>query len=132
LNAGAIPPYLGHDPQQYAPPQIRENHMNIKLVAAIAVATLLTAGAVFAQSKPAELLLAYRAGVAAATCDLGLDPAKESEIGDAVQRIEQKSGLAQPELDALWAETQAAQGADSDGFCAAAAADIDKTIAAAN
>lgn len=106
--------------------------MNLKLVASFAFATVLTAGAVFAQSAPAELVTAYKAGVAAAKCDLGLDPAKESQIGDAVQRIEQKSGLAQGDLDALWSETQAAQEADSAGFCGAAAGDIDKTIAAAN
>ena len=106
--------------------------MNLQLAAAIIVATLLTAGAVFAQSAPADLVTAYKAGVAAAKCDLGLDPAKESQIGDAVQRIEQKSGLAQADLDALWSETQAAQEADTAGFCGAASVEIDKTIAAAN
>ncbi|NMD07487.1 MAG: hypothetical protein GYA66_05875 [Phyllobacteriaceae bacterium] len=106
--------------------------MNLKLVASLAFATLLTAGAVFAQSAPAELVTAYKAGVAAAKCELGLDPAKESQIGDAVQRIEQKSGLAQAELDALWASTQADQAADSAGFCGTSADAIDKTIAAAN
>lgn len=106
--------------------------MNLKLVASFAFATVLTAGAVFAQSAPAELVTAYKAGVAAAKCDLGLDPAKESQLGDAVQRVEQKSGLAQGDLDALWSETQAAQEADSATFCGDAAAEIDKTIAAAN
>jgi hypothetical protein len=106
--------------------------MNLKLTAAIAAATLLTAGAVFAQSAPAALVTAYKAGVAAAKCDLGLDADKESQIGDAVQRLEQKSGLAQGELDALWSETQAAQAADSAGFCASANAEIEQTLAAAN
>jgi hypothetical protein len=55
-----------------------------------------------AQSAPAALVSAYKAGVAAAKCDLGLDPAKESALGDAVQRVEQKSGLAQEQLDTLW------------------------------
>jgi hypothetical protein len=106
--------------------------MNIKLFASILFASLLTAGAVFAQSAPPQLVSAYRAGVAAAKCDLGLDSAKESQLGDAVQRAEQKSGLAQAELDTLWSDTQAAQGADPAGFCAAAVADIEKTIGAAN
>ena len=106
--------------------------MNLKLVATFAFATALTAGAVFAQSAPADLVSAYKAGVAAAKCELGLDPGKESQLGDAVQRVEQKSGLAQGDLDALWSETQAAQEADAAGFCGAAAAEIDKTIAAAN
>ena len=105
--------------------------MNIKLIAALSVATLLTAGAVLAQSAPPDLVSAYKAGVAAAKCNLGLDPAKESALGDAVQRIEAKSGLAQGELDAAWADAQAAQAADAEGFCAAAAKDIDKAIAAA-
>ncbi len=106
--------------------------MKLTLAASIVFASLLTAGAVFAQSAPAELVSAYKAGVAAAKCNLGLDSAKESQLGDAVQRIEQKSGLAQGDLDALWSETQAAVEADATGFCAAAAADIDKTIASAN
>lgn len=106
--------------------------MNMKLIAALSVATLLTAGAVLAQSAPPDLVAAYKAGVAAAKCDLGLDPGKESAIGDAVQRIEQKSGLDQGQLDALWSETQAALDADKAGFCGAAAAEIDATIAAAN
>lgn len=106
--------------------------MNLKLIASFTLATALTAGAVFAQSAPADLVTAYKAGVAAAKCDLGLDPGKESQLGDAVQRIEQKSGLAQGDLDALWSSTQADQAADSAGFCGAGAAAIDKTIAAAN
>ena len=106
--------------------------MNVKLIASLTLATLLTAGAVLAQSAPAALVSAYKAGVAAAKCDLGLDPAKESAIGDAVQRVEQKSGLAQEQLDTLWTDTQAAHDADAAGFCASAAGEIDKTIAAAN
>lgn len=106
--------------------------MNLKLIASLSVATLLTAGAVLAQSAPADLVSAYKAGVAAAKCDFGLDPAKESALGDAVQRVEQKSGLAQDQLDTLWSDTQAAHDADAAGFCGAASAEIDKTIASAN
>ena len=106
--------------------------MILKLVASFTFAITLTAGAVFAQSAPADLVTAYKAGVAAAKCDLGLDPAKESQLGDAVQRIEQKSGLAQGDLDTLWADTQAAQAADSAGFCGGGNDAIDKTITAAN
>jgi hypothetical protein len=106
--------------------------MNFKLIAALSVATMLTAGAVLAQSAPADLVTAYKAGVGASKCGFGLDSAKESALGDAVQRIEQKSGLAQGDLDTLWADTQAAHDADSAGFCGAAADAIDKTIAAAN
>lgn len=106
--------------------------MKLNLVLSIAFASALTAGAVLAQSAPAELVTAYKAGVGAAKCGLGLDSGKESQLGDAVQRIEQKSGLAQADLDALWSQTQAEQEADSAGFCGAVAAAIDKTIAAAN
>jgi hypothetical protein len=53
-------------------------------------------------------------------------------LGDAVQRVEQKSGLAQEQLDTLWSDTQAAHDADAAGFCGAAAGEIDKTITAAN
>jgi hypothetical protein len=109
----------------------RDPAMNFKLIAALSLATLLTAGAVLAQSAPADLVAAYKAGVAAAKCDLGLDQAKEGALGDAVQRIEQKSGLAQEQLDTLWKDTQAAQEADAAGFCASAAGEIDNTIAKA-
>jgi hypothetical protein len=61
-----------------------------------AVAGLICAGpcaSAWAQTAPADLVAAYRAGVAAAKCDLALDSAKSSALGDAVQRIEQRSGL---------------------------------------
>ena len=103
--------------------------MNFKLIAALSLATLLTAGAVMAQSAPADLVSAYKAGVAAAKCDLGLDAAKESALGDAVQRVEQKSGLAQDQLDALWSDTQAAHDADAAGVCGRAAGENYKTSA---
>jgi hypothetical protein len=106
--------------------------MKVSLFASILFASALTAGAVLAQSAPADLVTAYKAGVAAAKCDLGLDSGKESQLGDAVQRLEQKSGLAQGDLDALWSGTESAADADMDGFCGGAAAEIDKTIAAVN
>ena len=53
----------------------------------------LGSGFAFAQSAPADLIAAYQAGVAAAKCNLGLDSGKSSQLGDAVQRIEQRSGL---------------------------------------
>jgi hypothetical protein len=102
--------------------------MNTKLLLSVAFATLLTAGAVLAQAAPKDLVSAYRAGVAAAKCDLGLDSAKESQVGDAVQRVEQKSGLAQDDLDALWTQTQGEADADKAGFCDTAAADIDSLL----
>jgi hypothetical protein len=82
-----------------------------------------------AQKAPADLVAAYKAGVAGQKCDLGLDSDKSSQLGDAVARAEQKSGLAQGDLDALWADTEAAADADLAGFCAAAGAIIDKVIA---
>jgi hypothetical protein len=48
-----------------------------------------------------------------------------------VQRAEQKSGLAQDDLDALWTETQATAEADNAGFCAKAVPKIDAVIKAA-
>lgn len=90
-----------------------------------------TASPVWAQSAPADLVAAYQAGVAAAKCDLGLDSAKSSQLGDAVQRIEQRSGLNQNDLDALWSKTQDQADADNAGFCAKAAAAVDAVIASA-
>jgi hypothetical protein len=106
--------------------------MKLRLAVAIIFATALTAGAVFAQSVPTELAAAYKAGVAAEKCDLGLDSAKSSQLGDAVQRIEQKSGLGQGDLDALYTQTQADADADNAGFCGPAAAMVDEVIASAN
>ena len=96
-----------------------------------AVFGLVLTSAVLAQSAPADLIAAYQAGVAAAKCNLGLDAAKTSALGDAVTRIEQRSGLAQNDLDALWTKTQGDADAGLDGFCTAAAGQIDPTIAAA-
>lgn len=86
---------------------------------------------VLAQGAPPDLVAAYRAGVAAAKCDLGLSSAKSSELGDAVQRIEQRSGMGQNDLDALWAKTQDEASADSAAFCGREAGNIDAVISSA-
>ena len=88
-------------------------------------------GSAFAQSVPADLVAAYKAGVAAEKCNLNLEAAKSSQLGDAVQRTEQRSGLAQGDLDALWSKTQADADAGNAAFCADAVATVDKVIAAA-
>ncbi len=103
------------------------------ILRAMAVAAMIgAAGTVpaFSQNAPADLIAAYKAGVAGQKCDLGLDSGKSSKLGDAVQRIEQRSGLAQADLDALWSKTEADADADLKGFCANAGALVDKTIAA--
>jgi hypothetical protein len=106
--------------------------MKFRIAAAGLVAVSLAAASVaLAQSAPADLIAAYKAGVAAAKCDLGLDGGKSSALGDAVQRIEQRSGLGQNDLDALWAKTQADADADPAGFCSAAGGLVDQTITAA-
>ena len=104
------------------------------LRASLLAASLFTAfaGAAIAQSAPADLVAAYKAGVASEKCQLNLPAATSSQLGDAVQRIEQRSGLAQGDLDALWAKTQGDADANSAGFCADAAALVDKVIASAN
>jgi ribonuclease HII len=104
--------------------------MNIRLFTSICFALALTTGAVFAQS--AEMKQAHQAAAAAQICDLGLDDATSSALGDAVQRVEQKSGLAQSELDALFGEAQASAEGDKDGFCAGAAAIVAKVVKSAN
>jgi hypothetical protein len=96
-------------------------------IATLALAALVQTAA--AQSAPADLVAAYKAGVAAVKCDLGLASGKSSQLGDAVQRIEQRSGLAQADLDALWSKTEADADADTAGFCAGAAKLVDKVIA---
>jgi hypothetical protein len=90
----------------------------------------LTIAAPLAAAQDAALVAAYKAGVAGAKCNLGLDSDKSSQLGDAVQRAEQRSGLAQGDLDALWSKTEAEADADNAGFCANAAALVDKAIAA--
>jgi hypothetical protein len=90
----------------------------------------LTIAAPLAAAQDAALIAAYRAGVAGAKCNLGLDSEKSSLLGDAVQRAEQRSGLAQSDLDALWSKTEAEADADNATFCADAAALVDKAIAA--
>jgi hypothetical protein len=90
----------------------------------------LTLPATLALAQDAALTAAYKAGVAGAKCNLGLDSDKSSQLGDAVQRAEQRSGLAQGDLDALWSKTEAEADADNAAFCADAAALVDKAIAA--
>ena len=93
----------------------------------IALTLLLSLGLALpalAQSAPASLVAAYRAGVAAEKCGLALDSAASSRLGDAVQREEQRSGLSQNDLDALWSKTQAEADADNAGFCANAQAAV--------
>ena len=97
--------------------------------AAVAFATVALSLPAAAQKAPADLVAAYKAGVAGQKCDLGLDSDKSSQLGDAVARAEQKSGLAQGDLDALWSETEAAADVDNAGFCTEAAALVAKVIA---
>jgi hypothetical protein len=92
---------------------------------------LLAVTPAFAQGAPQDLVAAYRAGVAAAKCDLGLNSAKSSQLSDAVQRIEQRSGLGQNDLDALWAKTQDEAAADNAAYCASEANNIDAVISSA-
>lgn len=92
---------------------------------------LALASPVWAQSAPPDLVAAYRAGVAAAKCDLGLTSAKSSELSAAVQRIEQRSGLGQNDLDSLWARTQDEASADSAAFCGREAGNVDAVIESA-
>jgi hypothetical protein len=101
--------------------------MTFRLIAAALIVTAATTSA-FAQS--AELKMAHKAAVSAQACDLNLDSAKSSQLGDAVQRLEQKSGLAQGDLDALFTEAQTAADADKTTFCTDAEKTIDKVIAA--
>jgi hypothetical protein len=105
--------------------------MKSHLMFSIIMVVGLGSGFALAQSAPADLIAAYQAGVAAAKCNLGLDSGKSSQLGDAVQRIEQRSGLAQNDLDALWTKTQSDADADNAGFCGKAAAAIDGVIASA-
>jgi hypothetical protein len=102
--------------------------MKFRLISAALFTTAATTSA-FAQS--AELKLAHKAAVSAQACDLNLDSAKSSQLGDAVQRLEQKSGLAQGDLDALFTEAQTAADADKDAFCKDAEKTIDQVIASA-
>lgn len=104
--------------------------MKFRAMAVAATIGLAWAAPAFAQNAPADLIAAYKAGVAGQKCDLGLDSGKSSKLGDAVQRVEQRSGLAQGNLDALWSKTEADADADLADFCATARALVDKTIAA--
>lgn len=105
--------------------------MSVLKISAIALIIAFGGTSAFAQSAPADLVAAYRAGVAAAKCDLALDSGKSSQLGDAVQRIEQRSGLSQNDLDALWAKTQGEAEADNAAYCAKEGQTIDAVIASA-
>jgi hypothetical protein len=105
--------------------------MTSRLILSVLFASALTLGAVMAHAAPAELVDAYAAGVAGKVCEPALDSSKSSLLGDAVQRAEQKSGLSQDDLDALWSETQATADADKAGFCEKALPKIDAVIKAA-
>ena len=105
--------------------------MKSRLILSVLFASALSVGAVVAQTAPAELIAAYEAGVAGKMCKPKLDSAKSSALGNAVQHFEQKSGLAQADLDALWAKTQGDAKADAEGFCGKAMAQVDAVIKAA-
>lgn len=100
----------------------------MRIVLLGSVLTLALAVPAAAQSAPPDLVAAYRAGVAAAKCDLGLSSSKSSQLSDAVQQIEQRSGLGQGDLDSLWTKTQDEAAADSATYCAAEANNIDTVI----
>jgi hypothetical protein len=102
--------------------------MTARLVLSVLFASALSVGAVMAQTAPAELIAAYEAGVSGKVCKPKLDSAKSSALGNAVQHFEQKSGLAQADLDALWAKTEADAKADNAGFCEKAMAQVDDVI----
>jgi hypothetical protein len=105
--------------------------MTSRLLISVLFASALTLGAVIAQAASAELNDAYMAGVAGKVCEPKLDSEKSSALGDAVQRAEQKSGLSQDDLDALWSKIQDDAKADNAGFCAKAVAKVDAVIKAA-
>ena len=105
--------------------------MKSRLILSVLFASALSVGAVVAQTAPAELIAAYEAGVAGKMCKPKLDSAKSSALGNAVQHFEQKSGLAQADLDALWTKTQGDAKADAAGFCGKSMAQVDEVIKAA-
>ena len=107
------------------------DYMKSRLVLSVLFASALSIGAVVAQTAPSELIAAYEAGVAGKVCKPKLDSAKSSALGNAVQHFEQKSGLAQADLDALWTKTQGDAKADAAGFCGKAMAEVDAVIKAA-
>jgi hypothetical protein len=107
------------------------DYMKSRLLFSVIFASALSIGAVVAQTAPSELIAAYEAGVAGKVCKPKLDSAKSSELGNAVQHFEQKSGLAQADLDALWTKTQGDAKADAAAFCEKAMAEVDQVIKAA-
>lgn len=113
------------------PQPVSGDFMKSRLVLSVLFASALSVGAVLAQTAPAELIAAYEAGVAGKMCKPKLDSAQSSALGNAVQHFEQKSGLAQADLDALWTKTQGDAKADAEGFCGKAMAQVDEVIKAA-
>ena len=112
------------------PQSVSGDFMKSRLLLSVLFASALSVGAVVAQTAPAELIAAYEAGVAGKVCKPKLDSAKSSALGNAVQHFEQKSGLAQADLDALWTKTQGDAKADAAGFCDRAMAQVDQVIKA--
>jgi hypothetical protein len=104
--------------------------MNTRFAFSVLFAAALTVGAVMAHAASAELNNAYVAGVAGKMCAPKLDSQKSSALGDAVQRAEQKSGLSQDDLDALWTKTQDDAKADNAAFCDKAVPMVDAVIKA--
>jgi hypothetical protein len=98
-----------------------------KLTLAIFTAAAFSAPA-FADASVED---AYYAGVAAQKCGLELSAEQSSLLGDAVQRAEQASGLAAGDLDTLWKKVNAEADKDTEGFCGAHKAAVEKTLAAA-
>jgi hypothetical protein len=105
--------------------------MKTRFLLSVLFASALTLGAVVAHAASTELKDAYMAGVAGKVCEPKLDSSQSSALGDVVQRAEQKSGLAQDDLDALWDETQAAAKADNAAFCAEASPKVEAMLKAA-
>jgi hypothetical protein len=104
--------------------------MNSRFAISVLFASALSVGAVLAQAGTADLENAYQAGVAGKVCEPKLDSSKSSALGDAVQRAEQKSGLAQDDLDAMWKKTETQAKADNAAFCATAVPLVDAVIKA--
>jgi AmiR/NasT family two-component response regulator len=113
------------------PQSVQGEFMKSRLVLSVLFASALSVGAVVAQTAPSDLIAAYEAGVAGKVCKPKLDSAKSSALGNAVQHFEQKSGLAQADLDALWTKIQGDAKADAAGFCEKAMAEVDQVIKAA-
>jgi hypothetical protein len=104
--------------------------MNSRFAISVLFASALTVGAVLAHAGTAELENAYQAGVAGKVCEPKLDSSQSSALGEAVQRAEQKSGLAQDDLDAMWTKAEQEARADNAAFCAKASPLVEAVIKA--